>query len=613
MQRYLLFFVFTLLSIIASAQGEDASTAITLTNLSANFTCVQNYSSTSCLATSTTQNLGVTTSSQTPAFGTMANDVWFSFAAAAEVLKIRVCNPTFDAAFEVWNSAGTTMIASVNSNANTGASGKEVSCVSGLTFGTNYKVRVGRVSGTGAGTFQFNIEHSAVEVRNGYYPSPTGTSCYHPGLSIKRTNTCVVAGVIATRWKFVPVNGDPPIICIGVTDQLLSNCPGICMNGDYIVYCEVQTNDAECGTIWWGYSLGRTIIMCDGACPNILTPANNSVICNFLTTQYTCNSLGAGFKYQWRFITDNGATILCSTWSNQTVFLPNNSSIQDCFRFGKIYQVQVRARFCDSEPEGEWCPPGITVLTCAAPLVNFQSGQCCRYKNKAGFIYGTNVIEYDQYRFRFTKVDLCSTASPIQPIAPAFTTTWLSSPIINPNGIAEITAGSTYMIQLQGRINQTTSSCQSCTNGSILNVPSQQADWGPPCFITFRTSSSPPVGTVLPCYCTAGMPTAEDQMPEIEELRYTEGATQTVGVLTASTQAQRMVAMDLSKAQMTGDGMLIIYNINGQKVYEQALYNLEENYYFSLNMSDSIEAGVYIISVTSSNGMVTDKIFFSGQ
>lgn len=611
MQRFIPLFVFTLLSLIASAQGEDASTATTLANSSANFNCILSYSSTSCLATSTTQNLGATTSSQTPAFGTMANDVWFSFVAPAQVVKVRVCNPTFDAAYEVWNSAGTVMLASQNSNANTGAAGKEVSCVTGLTYGTSYKVRVGRVSGSGAGTFQFNIEHSGVEVRSTYHPTPPTATCYTPASTIKRTNTCALTGVGSTRWRFVPVSGGAEIICLGVGDQNLSSCPGLCMNGDYIVYCEVQANDAECGNIWWGYSIGYQITMCNGACATITSPTNNGVICDLLSTQFSVNSLGNGFSYQWRFTTDNGATQFCSSWSTQGQFQASGTPIQDCFRFGKIYQVEIRARFCSNEPEPEWCPNSITVYTCSPPLVQFQSGQGCRYRNlNGGAISGVSILGYDQYRFRFTKVDLCST-TPLTPLAPAFTTNWINSPLFNPNGQAAITAGSTYMIQIQARINS--NNCPLCVAGTTTSIPGQQVDWGPPIYITFRTSSSPPVGTVLPCYCTAGMTTVDEPMPEIEELRYTEGATQTVGVLTASTQAQRMVAMDLSKAQMTGDGMLTIYNINGQKVYEQALYNLEENYYFSLNMSDSIEAGVYIISVTSSNGVVTDKIFFSGQ
>jgi hypothetical protein len=541
----------------------------------------------------------------------MANDVWFSFVAPAQVVKIRICNPTFDAAYEVWNSAGTTMIASLNSNANTGATGKEVSCVTGLTYGTVYKVRVGRVSGTGAGTFQFNIEHTAVEVRIGFYPTPPSLPCYTPGNSITRTNTCTTAGLGQTRWRFVPVSGGPEIICIGAGNQSLSGCPGICMNGDYIVYCEVQANDAECGNIWWGYSEGHQITMCNGACSNIISPANNSVICNFLNTQFSTNSLGVGFSYQWRFTTDNGATQFCSEWSTQGQFSAYNTLIQDCFRFGKIYQVQTRARYCASEPEPEWCPNSITVITCAPPLVVFQPGQNCRYRNlNGGIIQGIPIIGFDQYRFRFTKVDLCS-ATPLTPIAPAFTTNWLSSPIFNPNGQAGITAGGTYMIQIQARINP--NNCPSCASGTTTSIPGQQVDWGQPIFITFRTSTSPPVGTALPCYCTPSMPTADEPLPEIEELRFTEGASQTVGVLTASAQSQRMVAVDLSKAQMSGDGILNIYNINGQKVYEQAVYNLDENYYFSLNMSDSIETGIYIISVTSINGMVTDKIFFSGQ
>lgn len=604
MQRLLLILFFTLSFSFNYAQ-EDAATATVLTAGTANFACAPSLTTTTCLATSTTQNLGSSTSAQAPATGTMANDVWFAFAAPAEVVKIRVCNPTFDAAFEIWNNAGTVMIASQNGNANTGAAGKEVSCVSGLTYNTTYKVRVGRVSGSGAGTFQFNVEHNAVEVRSSYTPNPPGLPCYTPGSQIKRTNTCAV-GVGSTRWKFVPVGGGPEIICIGTGDYNMGSCPGLCMAGDYMVYCEVQANDTECGNIWWGYSAGRLINMCDGACPTISAPLQNEVVCAFDAYAFSVQSLGVGFTYQFLFTTDNGATQFCSTPSLQGQAVMDN--VENCFRFGKIYTMQVRAWYCAVEPIPAWCSPGVTFITCAMPLVKVEAGACCKWRNKnGGNISATGVLGIDQYQFRFTEVEPCT----LQPIAPAFNTAWLNGPFVNPNAIASVLPGKTYNIQVRGRINP--NNCAQCIGGST-SLAGQQVDWGPACFISFRTVGSPPPGTVLSCGCTPNMPELqEDNYADLEELRYTEGESETVGVLIASTTAQRIVAIDLSQSMLEGDGVLRVYNMSGQLMHQQSVMDVKINDYLTVDIAQRLVNGIYIISVTTDSGSITDKIFIGRE
>ena len=87
-----------------------------------NATCISSFSATGCGAT--TYNLGASTSLQIPAFGTMSNDVWWRFEAPCELVKLKLCDPTFDAAIEVWASEDS-MITSVNLTSNSGLAGKE--------------------------------------------------------------------------------------------------------------------------------------------------------------------------------------------------------------------------------------------------------------------------------------------------------------------------------------------------------------------------------------------------------------------------------------------------------------------------------------------------------
>jgi hypothetical protein len=221
MKRILLLVLLSNLGFGMWAQNDDAAGSILLSPIALN--AAASLSATGCEAT--IRNLGSTTSSQTPAGAwTMANDCWFHFVAVAQVAKIKVCSPTtFDAAIEVWNNAAT---GAAIASSNVGGSGaKEYVCVTGLTVGTTYKVRVGRVSGTGAGTFSISYEHLGVELRTGYYPDPPGAAtCYDFTTSMQRS--LISYGVGATRWRFVDELGTvfgPYTLTYAIT---LSQCPG---------------------------------------------------------------------------------------------------------------------------------------------------------------------------------------------------------------------------------------------------------------------------------------------------------------------------------------------------------------------------------------------------
>ncbi|MFM9986264.1 MAG: T9SS type A sorting domain-containing protein [Flavobacteriales bacterium] len=594
MKRGLLSVLMAFIAMSGFSQGEDFATATPFT-----VTCITSFSATGCGAT--TYNLGATTSGQLPANGTMSNDVWWSFVAPAELVKIKVCSPTFDAAIELWLDFDS-MISDVDLTANTGVTGKEYFCTGGLTTGSTYYVRVGRVTGTGAGTFGLSVEHNKVEVNPTYTPAPPGQPCYLPGLSIKRTNTCATP-LGSTRWKFVAFDGTETI-CVGVGDQPIASCGEFCLDGStYTVYVEVRANDAECGNIFWGYSAGKPMTMCNSTCLQITSPSNNQVLPNFLTTNFSVAGL-AGYEYNWRFTTDNGNTQFCSGWITTANFQPNAiPAIANCITFNKIYQVQVKAKYCDSEAEPEWCPP-ISFVTGPFPYITVSSGNCCLWRNKNGGTINANaVLGVDQYRWRFTPIDPCS-ANPLQPIGPACATAWNSSSTVNPNGVSCITAGSTYLVQVQGR--QLASTCASCT-GSSINIPSLQSDWGPACIIAFRTSGSPAVGTPIGCYCTPGMP--EVEAPG-DELNYVMdySVDRNMGVMSTTITGKKLVAVDLSATELEGNGLLRIFNMNGQVMYEQNVYDVGNLSYFTIDIETKISAGIYIISVVTDSGAVSDKI-----
>ncbi len=604
MKRILVFALAITLSFVSRAQNDDAAGSILLSPIV--LTNAASLAASGCEATS--RNLGATTSSQAVAGAwTMSNDCWFHFVAFAQVAKIKVCNPTtFDAAIEVWNASAT---GAAIASANVGGSGaKEYLCVSNLTIGTTYKVRVGRVSGSGAGTFNISYEHLGVELRTGYYPDPPGAAtCYDFTTSIQRS--LISYGVGSTHWKFVDETGavfGPYTLSYSIT---LAQCPGICEGHTYAVSCEVQANDPECGNIWWGYSTPRSIVTCASSCPTLTynsgTGLCGSTFCDIFNTDFQATYMGSGFEYQFKFVTDNGNTEFCSPWTSTPIF--SSSMYTSYFRFNKIYQVYVRARKCNQDPP--WCGPCI-FNTCNFPYVPVSSTQCCKWRNKSngGFISAAGVTGLNNYRFRFTPISINPCLpNPLTPQGPAITTGWISNSV-NPAGLPLI-LGTVYSVQVQGRVNAST--VTQC-DGTTVSIPGQQSDWGPVCLIGIRSASSPPVGTALGCYCLPGMEMEEEvlmdeQYRDYIEYEVTEQPTIVMSVM------DHGVVLNTMDAGLVGEGIMRVYNMSGQLVMSRNLYAMESNAYLEIETASLLPMGVYIISIQSDSAFISERVFLRGE
>lgn len=600
MNKNLLLVIALLVSLYSGAQvsGEDASSPAS--NLAV--TQITSLAVTGCGAT--TYNLGTL-----PASGYMANDVWFKFIAPATVVKIKVCNPnTFDAVIEVYNSNGTTATTLVPGGTINiaGSGGKEYGCITGLTYNSEYRLRVGRASGSGAGTFNISVEHNAVQISPTSTPHPQGFSCYTPASQVRRTNTHPAVTAPTTTWLFVDSQGTTIGPCVGVGNYNLSNCPGFCLGtGIWTGYCQVQSNDAECGNINWGYSLGLPMEFCEVGCPTIISPTCNSTVQSISTSNFSCTSLGAGFQYQWRFVTDNGNTEFCSNWGAGT-FNPSGTAIASCFRFNKLYSVYVRARYCATEQISGWCEPACIVLSAPLPYLSMASGTCCRWRNaNGGLIQANAVLGLSQYRFRFVPIDPCDPLYPLTPTGPAITTGW-GTASVNPNGL--VTPGKIYMVQVQGRVNA--NNCPTCS-GSTISLPSQQIDWGFLCIIGFRSASSPPVGTAIGCYCTPNMVTAPSE--PFDEIELDFSTDKTVGLMTIASTGRKMIAVNISESGLTGNGVLKVYNTSGQLVYEQNIVDAAYSPFIQVDIEQQIQSGVYIVTAQTDSGSMSQKVFLHGD
>ena len=634
MKSRLLLIIILCLRIVTHAQNEDANgTLPVLTPVAmANYTAAQ-WAVSQC--GTTTYDLGASTSSQptTPIAGLMNNDVWFQFTAVAEVAKIKVCPlSAFDVSIQLWNAAATgTALSSVNS---AGTQQKEVLCAISLTVGTTYKIRVGRANGLGTGTFNIIYEHFGVSLSPQYSPDPPNLTCYNFNTVMQRQQTAF--GIGSTHWKFVggttgTVYG--PYTTVGNPNQnnfshqfKLELGPDICeTEGTLEVFVEILASDIDCSNIWWGYSASMPIIVCSNICPTINFSSPNGpcggVQCNIYYISFGTSYIGQGFQYQYRFITDNGQTEFITNWQTSPFFNTSTVPYTNYFRYGKVYQVYVRVKRCASNPQ--WCGP-CTFTTCGFPSANIANinavsglSNYCLWRNRQGPNIEANVIAgMDQYRFRLMPVNPCPPANPFAPTGSPITTSWSTNSFILP-AAWPIPLNQVYILQVQFRVMPATFTNPS---GQTTTIPGQQSDWGWPCFIGFRSSASPAAGSTISC-CNFPLPSAtmlpneyfdgEGKWTEFYEWEEETLPIVQPGKITLLTAAGNEIQLDVSESNLAGDARAELFNMNGQLVQVKTLPAIHENSVATIVTEQELPTGIYMVSISTAYGQLTEKFFVS--
>jgi len=576
-----------------------------------------------------TANTAPDTPTPAPISGSMNNDTWFSFQAKSTKIKVRVCNPTFDAAVEVWRIDNQTRVAAFNAN---GDGGLEVGLATGLVYNGMYAVRVGRSSGSGAGSFILTIEHFTAQLATNYTPSPPGLSCYNPSVTIQRTIPTTTPSNIATntRWIFYTSPEDDSVTtCTNPFPLLLSSCYAFCLGQDYKAYCEMYANDPEVGgNIWWGTSEPKFMDFCNTVCPGIISPSNNASLSNIRSASFQSGNLGNGSSVQWKFVTDNGATELCSPWVSTAYFVAP-PEFANCLEFNKFYSVYVRGRYCPTDPEPNWCGP-VNVFSQPMPRGFFPPSDCCKWRNKISTL-SVQVIGFPmhQYRFRFTPVANMSNQVPannLAPIGPAVVTGWVNISQISTN-LSAIQPGTIYNVQVQGRL--LSANCVKC-NGTSTTLPERYVDWGPPCLMGFRTPTGPAAGSSLTAGCNIGAMmlddwneeeyaamiaefgtiVVDDSELEIDDELVAVFESEEVG-LNIYSIAPGILQMDLSAMQ--GQANVKIYEINGRLIFEKSVFQPADNNAAMVVLDKQIPSGIYVVSIIGQDSVITKKIFISGN
>ncbi len=593
--RLFLSLLFSGITVFSVAQsGENPSNAPSL------FPVIQYDSTQITGCPAPIQSLGTSTSpySTSGITGTMANDVWFKFLAVATVVKIKVCTPTtFDAGIEVWHSnASATDVTSRKDSINAFGSGaKEYKCVSGLTTGSTYFVRVGRVSGSGSGTFGLSIEHNKASVNLGVNPP----SCY--ALTNSLTRFWLPVGT-STQWAFYQNEGGNLTLLsqvTGGTSISLGSVPGLCYQDTLSVFVQVSTNDSECGVVLWGYSTAVTIAMCNCPPVYIVAPACGSTV--FFNSAFNASFQGTGVEYQWRFTSNGGNTQICTSWSTTYgVFNPSNvPAIANCLRYGQIYNIQVRARKAPCLDATCWSPNCI-YFTPPMPLasVNLPGIQCGQYMSlNDGFITANIPLGADQVRFRFNPVNPCTSVA----VGPSNVTPWGPN-YVNPSLYMQ--TGNFYTVQAQYRINLV-SNCVVCTG--TTSVSTQQVDWSVPCLAGINTNNIPADGSSATAGCFDGGGN-QDMSEQEGELDYNQRADNLLIVETATGMFIEIQAQDI-----WGNGDLTVFDLNGRVVFAQQLVDVQSQSTLQIDDMAKLSQGIYIIRMTVGNTVITQKIFMSGD
>jgi hypothetical protein len=217
----------------------------------------------------------------------------------------------------------------------------------------------------------------------------------------------------------------------------------------------------------------------------------------------------------------------------------------------------------------------------------------------------------DQYRFRLMPVDPCA-ANPFIPTGGAITTGWGSNYFFYPAAYP-ITLNQVYILQAQCRVLPA-----SYTNpsGQTATIPGQQSDWGWPCFVGFRSSASPAAGSTIAC-CSFPTPASmmlpeeylgENRWTEFYELEEEPQAVVNPGKITIMSVTGNEITINSSESLLTGNGQYEIYSMNGQLLQAGSLQAIHENDYTTIITQEELPNGIYVITLYTPEGRVTEKL-----
>lgn len=539
-----------LLCVISVSAQEDPASAVAI-SLQAYLQIT--YDGLAC--TSTPGALGASDSGEPACAGISTDDVWYSFTATSQAVKIEGMTANFDMVLQVIDAMTMNSVACQNTN---GAYSGETLYVNTLQAGGNYFVRIHSADGLGAGAFDLCGQYlPSAEVRNGWYPtfSPDqGLPGYRINQSINRSTYTPYNGLIeGTRWLFVDIgNGDTFTSEVNGSNGMmnLNSVAGLCFNKTYDVYSQVQVNG-----YWCGYSEARQIFT-EAEPSTELEPAYPGLSYN-LDEEIKARFVGTGQNLEWRLTTDNGETILLHQGANSTSYC--YLDLVDCIRYNRIYIVEIRAEYCGIW--GSWSDPEFIIIN-PIPYVNLRE-EYCGTTQYPGVTLQCEFLEVvDQYAWQLAPVDPADpTMTPIGPAIVAYSVNTTALYLL-PLGVE---FGTTYRVGIKPMLG-TTDNCNSEQEGDYgffclvtIGVPAELTEWDGGTLAPEDTSFDESNLTVYPNPVSNGY-----------------------------------ASVFVGDKNLSGNALIQVYNIAGSLVAEKQFFSVEDANVFQFEIPSEVK-GKYIV------------------
>ena len=83
------------------------------------------------------------------------------------------------------------------------------------------------------------------------------------------------------------------------------------------------------------------------------------------------------------------------------------------------------------------------------------------------------------------------------------------------------------------------------------------------------------------------------------------------GKITLLSAAGNDIQLDVTESNLVGDGQAELFNISGQLIMAKKITAIHENDKVSIVTEQELPTGIYLISITTAYGRVTEKFFMS--
>lgn len=454
--------------------------------------------------------------------------------------------------------------------------------------GQNYYFRISSTALATGASFTLAVEfYPVAEVRSGFYPSADADG-YNLCDQIKRNNL-VVGTATNSRFRFVPTstpnNGSCTSIVLGNNTILnTASMPCACFGITFDCYVEVQMDGH-----WCGESLARPVTFQAYPTTNISTATLPQPL--LMSGQLQTNSSCGTEEYQWRFVGQGGNTITESSGTNSNIYF----DAVNCLRFNRIYQVMVRIRpTCNPTIWSDWC--GITgansapymLYTEPMPIITIPSNMCNVVQPLYNVYFDVDYIpNVDRYYFQKTRVTATSPYTPIAPPVVAYSANsgWLLQPAFSIFASTANTAGATYRSTFKPAI-------------TTCNSP-QEGNWGPYCYYAVAPASAPSGMTILTEEDIAAVQILDESISENPEQP---------NIKVFANGTEKVVVIDLKGREMSTNGMVNFYNINGQLVYTEVIPFSTGVSELQLGIPTNFVDGTYIMQVISDSFTANAKM-----